>query len=98
VTRKTRATFDKAQAGEWDESRCTGRSTAIALRAIADAIKVPGMWIPVRDHIDTFANHRSLTVHALRLAARMDLKFFEGHPHDAGIRCNMLTDNPWEIQ
>lgn len=40
-----------------DVSRCTGRSTALALRLIAEAIENPGKAVPLRDHHNTTPAH-----------------------------------------
>lgn len=54
--------------------RCTGRSTALALRLLADAIDNPGQKITARDH-DTGGKYPGPThqqnTHLLRMAADM---------------------------
>lgn len=39
--------------GYYDSSRRTGRTTAIALRTIAEAIERPYTKVPIRDHVGT---------------------------------------------
>lgn len=41
-------------------NRCTGRSTGLALAALAAAVSQPTVWIMVRDHHGTADAHRHL--------------------------------------
>lgn len=67
--------WDRDQAGGYqaNKSRRTGRTTAIALKAISDAIREPGRLIPLIDHHRGFEAARHLrhvvddSVHALEL-------------------------------
>ena len=44
--------WDRFEAGGYQANKCrrTGRTTAVALKAISDAIREPGMLIPLIDH------------------------------------------------
>lgn len=44
----------------FDESRCTGRSTVLALHYIQMAMQSPHNWITIRDHHDTRMSHERL--------------------------------------
>lgn len=54
--------WDKDQAGGYQANKCrrTGRTTAIALKAISDAISEPGRLIPLIDHHRGFEAARHL--------------------------------------
>lgn len=46
--------------GEYPGVRCTGRSTAQALRLLAEAIQQPGVTIKITDHFPTVSADREL--------------------------------------
>lgn len=62
-----------------DLKRCTGRTTAIALKALATAIENQGRQVIARDHYEGPANAAAeVMYHALRQAEkRLELKHIE---------------------
>lgn len=93
-----------------DESRCSGRTTAIILAALAAAINRPGTWVHLIDHsgyTHTHHTRNNLLEQASRMSSTLGLKHFEGKPAVAEgsrqglshpeIRFTFLTDNQWEI-
>jgi hypothetical protein len=55
--------------------RRTGKSTAIALRILAEAIDNPNKWVPVVDHHDKRSSHMALLDKVQKLSCKLDLKF-----------------------
>lgn len=97
ISRKARL----AMGSDVDESRCSGRTTVLRLRALADALASPGKWIEVRDHhSNTLGSAKRLTDEVMNLAAVLGLRFIERRDTLEGsvIRSNHFTDNPWEIE
>lgn len=74
--------------------RGTGRSTALALAYISQAILRPNTWIVVKDHIDTYQTNKNLLLMCKALVTDMYLKFFtfEYSPMlgQARIRCDIF--------
>lgn len=84
-----------------DERRCSGRTTAIKLGLLADAIREPGRWFSVVDHVDapdTQHRRRILMGEVKALADTLGLKYIECDATSAAIRSNHFTANPWEIE
>lgn len=97
ISRKARI----AMGPDVDESRCSGRTTVLRLRALADALASPGKWIVVTDHDNTtLMRDVRLTDDVMNLAAVLGLRFIERRDTLEGsvIRSNHFTDNPWEIE
>lgn len=55
--------------------RGSGRTTAILLRAVADAIDNPGTWIDLKDH-EGGTKHYTLTVWAMEMIQQLRLSHF----------------------
>lgn len=101
ITRAVRRQQDKT-----NEERGSGRTTALILEFVSQAIRNPGAWIWVRDH-EAEAEYRNLRVRdeCSNLAALLKLQHFEkkqqrdvdGKMHYY-IRSNHFTDNPWDIE
>lgn len=72
------------------EARRTGRTTALALGYISQAIRKPHQWIDVRDHEDTRCQHESLT----RLCTEMIWKLGLEHFIAQGSRCRIAFGQP----
>lgn len=104
----SRAHRMRAGAPALDERRCSGRSTAIMLGLIADAINSPGDWLDVVDHYDGgFSRNMAVADALFRTVKVLGLNYFERRITGVGvtttepgvqIRCNSFTDNPWEIE
>ena len=62
-----------------DEQRRSGRSTAVALEAVAKAIRNPQEWVPVVDHPSnaTPIMHVNLAKQAMHIAGELNLVYFE---------------------
>jgi hypothetical protein len=65
--------------------RCTGRSTGMALRYVAQAMETPGVWITCADHHDNKWTRREIVRVCRKVVESLDLKFFEFLPES--IRC-----------
>lgn len=59
--------------GMYPGARCTGRSTAIAFRVLADMIDKPRTPITVRDHHDTTDSHNRLAHQVVGLFNQLNL-------------------------
>lgn len=96
ISRKSRV----AMGPDVDESRCSGRTTVIRLRTLADAVDSPGKWIEVRDHGSNLSRDGRITAEVMNLAAVLGLRFIERRCVGGvfSIRSNHFTDNPWEIE
>lgn len=63
--------------GEYpDQTRRTGRSTAIALNTIADAMNKPFTWIQVKDHHDSVGADENLLALIMDIIDRIGLGHF----------------------
>ncbi len=82
----------------FDESRCSGSSTAIALDAVAKAIRNPQQWIEVVDHHERARpiHHVELARRAMQMASDMHLMFFERDRNM--IRSCHMTHNQLELK
>lgn len=63
--------------GEYLGARRTGRSTAMALSYIAQAMKTPGVPVYVHDHWDSSAAHTLLLRRVEDVIERLELKHFK---------------------
>lgn len=97
VTRERRVRHFKDTLKAWDESRCSGRTTAIILKGIAEAINNPQQWVDLVDHCpDAPAEHLcALAQVALKYANKLNLQFFEAG--GTGIRSRHMTTNQLEL-
>ena len=97
ISRRARMGVD-----DWDESRASGRTTAILLQTLANCVREPGVWFLMVDHpgaSQTIDRQHTLTGEAMDMAKKLGLQFFEARTTaGAAIRCNSITTNPWEIQ
>ena len=98
VTNRHRAWHAIDLGSAFDETRCSGRSTAIALEAVAKAIRNPQEWIPVVDHYISARpiNHVDLAKKAMEIACMMNLQFFERDQNM--IRSCHMTPNQLELK
>lgn len=78
-----------------DELRCSGRTTAIALSAIAECLRNGGEWVEIKDHHQTALADRQAIDHTMNCVKLLGLSFFERDRNR--IRCTQFTTNPWEI-
>jgi hypothetical protein len=63
--------------GEYfDTSRRTGRTTALALKAIAEAIENPWVWVPLKDHHNTILANESMSNIVRSMVHVMQLEHF----------------------
>ena len=60
--------------------RCTGRTTVLALRIIADAISNPHVEQTVRDHHPTTFSHQSLVKKVHDMTQALGLQHFKCNP------------------
>lgn len=70
--------------------RCTGRTTGMALRYIAQAMETPGVWIACADHHPGLCGAREVVRVCRRVVEALDLKFFEFNHGADGI----IAKNP----
>ncbi len=64
-----------ADTGEYfDTKQCSGRSTALALRYISDAIAHPRTPINIKDHLDSVEADLKLAEIVKRIILKLDLK------------------------
>ena len=68
-----------------DIERCTGRTTAIALRTIASALERPHEVVHFRDHHDTVAASRDLAHMIVGMVAAIGLKHLHVNTHECKI-------------
>lgn len=61
------------QVGCHPGERCTGRSTAIMLRTLAEVIENPYVPVAVQDHHDLYYTHKYLAESIMDLAGKMKL-------------------------
>ncbi|QEG09746.1 hypothetical protein CPT_Ponderosa_029 [Stenotrophomonas phage Ponderosa] len=66
-------------------SRCSGRTTGIALQLVKNAMDNPEVWITAYDHEPTSMQRREVVRIAQRVVEALGLRFFEFRA-DA-IRC-----------
>ena len=81
-----------------DETRCSGRSTAIALEAVAKAIRNPQEWVAVVDHYERARpiHHVELAKKAMWVARELNLVYFERNQNM--IRSCHMTTNQLELK
>lgn len=75
------------------EHRSSGRSTAMALRYISEALLSPNTPIRVRDHHDNLHADKYLLVRCQDIVEKMGLQFFAFSKEHRTIQCN-LFENP----
>jgi hypothetical protein len=68
------------------EGRCEGKSTALALNYIAQAISNEGKWVSVVDHYGTKVSSRHLFNEVRRIVGLLELVGFE-YRADNMLRC-----------
>jgi len=67
---------------EYQESgRCTGQTTAQALRLISEAILNPGVFFPIHDHTGILRAHEHLAYRIKDIIERLDLKYIDVEKH-----------------
>lgn len=88
--------------GKVDELRCSGRSTALAMGAIASAIQRPGEDVEILRHGDEPATAQQAHYRAdltRKIIDKLGLLHMRVKLGDnrAYVVSEMFTDNPWEI-
>ncbi len=98
ITNRHRARHARDIGGAFDETRCSGRSTAIALEAVAKAIRNPQEWVAVVDHYERARpiHHVELAHQAMWIADTLNLQFFERNQNM--IRSCHMTPNQLELK
>jgi hypothetical protein len=98
ITNRHRVAYGRDQGVAFDEVRCSGRSTTIALEAVAKAIRNPQEWIPVVDHYSqaTQIQHVDLAKKAMEIADKLFLMYFERDRNM--IRSCHMTNNQLELK
>lgn len=98
ITRQCRVNHFMETLEAWPEERCSGRTTAIILEAVAKAIRKPGHWIEVHDHYENVPVQTNCTLakRAMELAEKMNLQFFE--IQGPRIRSCHMTNNQLELK
>lgn len=74
------------------QDRCTGKSTALALKYIADAIENPNKRIVVKDHYGTQEADRYLLRKAQEVVEMLDLKEIKFNTVNNTILFNLYSD------
>lgn len=80
-----------------DESRCSGRTTAIALRALAHAVSNPGTAISIRDHYPTSRADRYAAERVLGIANRLGLRYIKVDMNRLTVTSDIYTDDINEV-
>ena len=98
ITNRHRAAHARDFGYAFDESRCSGRSTAIALEAVAKAIRNPQQWVAVVDHYERARpiDHVNLAKQVMHIAGVLNLMYFE-RQHNMIRSCHM-TSNQLELK
>lgn len=98
VTNRHRAQHMRETCQVWPESRASGRSTAIALEAVAKAIRNPQEWVAVVDHYERARpiHHVELAKQAMGFACALNLMYFERDRNL--IRSCHMTPNQLELK
>lgn len=98
IPNRYRAQYARNQGQSFSEERCSGRSTAIALEAIAKAIRNPQQWVSVIDHYFNASQitHVNLAREAMDMADQLNLQFFERDRNL--IRSCHMTPNQLELK
>ena len=73
-----------------DQKRCSGRTTAMALKFISQAIQNPNTPVKISDHYATIdmANYMLSTI--MYLVSKLELKHFKYNKKDLTITCNIF--------
>lgn len=98
VSNAHRTLYARNQGQPFPEERCSGRSTAIALEAIAKAIRNPQQWVSVINHYFNASQitHVNLAREAMDMADQLNLQFFERDRNL--IRSCHMTPNQLELK
>lgn len=98
LTNRHRAQYAREQGRALSERRYSGRSTIIALTAIAEAINKPQEWIAVVDHYAhaKAIHHVELARRAMQMAGDLNLVYFERDRNM--IRSCHMTPNQLELK
>lgn len=98
ITNRHRAAHARDIGAAFDESRCSGRSTSIALDAVSKAIRNPQQWIEVVDHYERARpiHHVELAKQAMGIAGALNLMYFERDRNR--IRSCHMTSNQLELK
>lgn len=98
VTNSRRRSYRLDYNTDYPKVRYSGRSTAIALEAVAKATRNPQEWIPVVDHYPqaTQIQHVDLAKKAIEIADKMFLMYFERDRNM--IRSCGMTNNQLELK
>lgn len=73
------------------ETRQTGRSTALALKALGEALQNPGYSIYIKDHHNTQHAHRELLNLCKQMAEKLNLKYIEFNLSNTSITYRPLV-------
>lgn len=98
ISNRHRAQYARDHGQAFPEGRCSGRSTAIALEAVAKAIRNPQEWVPVIDHYFNASQitHVNLAKQAMEIAGNLNLVYFERDRNM--IRSCHMTPNQLELK
>ena len=98
ISNRHRVAYGRDMGMAFEEVRCSGRSTAIALEAVAKAIRNPQEWILVLDHYHgaTDIVHVNLAKRAMDIADKLYLVHFERDRNM--IRSCHMTNNQLELK
>lgn len=78
--------------------RATGRTTGIALGFMSKAIKEPGHWIMLEDHVDSFEARRILLRKVQEIVERLGLDWFQFSSNPPRIRYCPYVEYEKEIR
>lgn len=78
--------------GYYDTDRMSGRSTALALKFISQAILIPNTPIKVYDHLPNQLKKDTdrMIKTCLQLAQKLELKYFSGNKQSGTIICEIF--------
>ncbi|MGD1831012.1 MAG: hypothetical protein ACPKM1_15735 [Spirochaetaceae bacterium] len=75
------------------QTRRRGRSTALAFRALADAISRPGEWVTIQDHHPSILASRILFDRVQEIARKLELRLIEFKRAGLQIRFNLWGES-----
>lgn len=75
ITTAQRIEYLNAEGYSFPEHRNSGRSTALALSLLGEAMKNPGCLVRVRDHIGSTIAHEMLLHTMIGIAQTLELRF-----------------------
>ena len=99
ISNERRRNYGLAFNTAYPEWRCSGKSTAIALEAVAKAIQNPQQWVEVVDHGGPSVpqiRHVNLAREAMCIAGELNLMYFERDRNL--IRSCHMTTNQLELK